>query len=117
MLRSRQYDVDSFNWLPVASFSFVMFIGSCGILSLPFMLIAEILPEKIKDIGMSFCMTLNWFLAFISIKCLPLIIETLEFHGSMFLFAGVCILSSIYIIIGIPETKGKNYEQIMDSLR
>lgn len=43
-----------------------------AILPLPFLILAEILPDKLKEFGMSFCMT-----------------DTLG-YGCMFLFAEVC---------------------------
>lgn len=117
MLKSWQYNVDEYSWIPVASFGFVIFIASWAILTLPYLVISEILPEKIKDFGVSLNGTIGWIFAFISIKYLPLLIETLGFPGSMFSFAGVCLLSTIYIIVCVPETKGKSYEQIMDALK
>lgn len=41
------YDVSSCNWIPLVSFSFVIFFASWGLLSLPFLVVAEILPEKV----------------------------------------------------------------------
>lgn len=117
MLKSWQYDVDAFNWVPVASFSFVIFIASWAVLTLPYLVISEIMPEEIKDFGMSFCGTVGWIFTFISIKYLPSLIELIEFHGSMFLFAGVCMFSTFIILVFVPETKGKSYEQIMESLK
>lgn len=40
-------DVSSFNWVPIVSFSFVVFIASWGLLTLPFLVVTEILPEKV----------------------------------------------------------------------
>lgn len=48
-LRSLEYDMSSFGWLPVASFSMTIFVASLGVLTLPFMVIAEIMPEKVTD--------------------------------------------------------------------
>lgn len=74
------------------------------------------MPDKLKDFGTSFCMTLLWISQFIMLKFLPLLTDTLGFHGSMFLFAGVCVACTVFIILFMPETKGRSYEQIMKSL-
>lgn len=65
----------------------------------------EIAPEKFKESYMSFCMTLLWVLAFISTKYLPQFLDLLGFDKSMYFFAGVCILTAIYVILYMPETK------------
>lgn len=40
--------LDGYGWIPLLSFSLVMFFASCGILSIPFYVVAEILPLKVK---------------------------------------------------------------------
>lgn len=47
LLKSIGYSLDGLSWLPIASFSFCIFIASWGVLTLPFMVIAEIMPEKV----------------------------------------------------------------------
>lgn len=117
MLRSWEYNVEAFKWIPLASLSTVIFFASCAILTLPFTVIGEVMPEHIKEFGVTFCMTLMSSLGFILLKCFPLMMELLGFHFSMFLFAGVCLTSAVLIIVYMPETKGKSYEDIMQSLR
>lgn len=117
MLKSWHYEMETFNWIPMASFSFVIFIASLGIMNMPFVVISEIMPEKIKDFGVSFCMTILWALTFIMVKYLPFLSDSLGFSGTMYIFAVVCLLGEVFIILFVPETKGKSYEQIMDSLR
>lgn len=86
-------------------------------LTLPFVIITEIMPAKLKDFGVSFSMSLLWLLAFIMLKYLPFIIELLSFHGSMFLFASVCLIGALFIGQFVPETgNGKSHAEIMKSL-
>lgn len=42
------YDLSEFNWIPLASFSAFIFISCFGILPLPFIVLAEILPAEVK---------------------------------------------------------------------
>ncbi|XP_055302942.1 facilitated trehalose transporter Tret1-like [Sitodiplosis mosellana] len=116
MLKTWGYDVESYSWIPIASFSFVIFIANWAVLTLPFPVIAELMPENLKDFGVSFCMTLLWSCAFIIIKYLPTLTETLGFHGCMFLFAGVCYrvqCSSLYLCQRQRE-RSESLEQIED---
>lgn len=46
--RSLKLDIDNYNWIPVVSFSFVIFIQNLGILSIPFLYMAEISPQKVN---------------------------------------------------------------------
>ncbi|XP_031629245.1 facilitated trehalose transporter Tret1-like [Contarinia nasturtii] len=116
MLKTNGYDVEIFNWIPIASFSFVIFIASWAVLSLPFLVIAEIMPEKLKNFGPSFCMIILWSLNFVIVKYMPLLKATLGMHGMMFLFAGYSIVSAVLIVLFMPETKGRSYDEIMKLL-
>lgn len=117
MLKVWGFDVEPFNWIPVASFSFIVFIAAWAILSLPFVVVSETMPEQLKDFGASFCLALVWICGFIVTKYLPLSMELIGFHGTMFIFSSVCLLSAIFIIFFLPETKGYSYEEIMKMLR
>lgn len=38
----------AFQWVPVVSFSAMIFIASCGALPVPYVIVAEILPDKVS---------------------------------------------------------------------
>lgn len=116
MLKSWGVDIETFNWIPITSFSFVILIASFALLTLPFLVISEVMPEKIKDFGVSFCMSFSWFITFAMVRFLPNLIDLLGFPGTMYSCALFCIFGAIFVIIYVPETKGKSYEQIMNSL-
>lgn len=42
------FDVSGLNWIPVVSLSFVIFIASIGLIPIPYVIIAEVLPQKVK---------------------------------------------------------------------
>lgn len=48
-LDSRDFDLHNFYWVPVVSLSFVIFIASIGILPLPFIVLAEVLPSNVRN--------------------------------------------------------------------
>lgn len=50
------YNVSSFNLVPVISLSFVIFISSIGIIPIPYILAAELFPQKVR---------INFFFKFI----------------------------------------------------
>lgn len=116
LFKEWKWQVEAFNWVPLVSFSAITFLSTWGISFLPYVVIAEVMPANIKDFGVSFCIMLMSIFSFVILKGFPLLNDLLGMHGTMFLFAGVCIPSALFIIIMLPETKGKTYEQIMSSL-
>lgn len=61
------YDTDMFNWLPIASFSLILFAGTCGVLSIVFPVIAEITPPKIRSVVVRVHMSTMFLLATIMV--------------------------------------------------
>lgn len=62
-------------------------------------------------------MSLLWVFAFIMIKLFPLLAEVMGMHGCLFMFAGFSMMGALFVLFGMPETKGKSFEEIMDLLR
>lgn len=46
-LITRGFDLASFNWVPVASLSFAVFMTSIGLMPIVFVIVAEVLPQKV----------------------------------------------------------------------
>ncbi|XP_055375842.1 uncharacterized protein LOC129608384 [Condylostylus longicornis] len=116
MLDNMGYDVSSFKWIPIVSFSEILFVGSLGVLTVPFIIIAELTPPKIRSLNVMFATSLSWIFAFLMVKSLPLMVETSGLHGTMFFFAACSVLSGLLVLIWVPETKGRSIEEIMKIL-
>ncbi|CAD7088652.1 unnamed protein product [Hermetia illucens] len=112
-LKTLGYGVEIVNWIPILSFSLVIFAGSSGILTVPFTLLAEIMPPKIKSTTVSFCIATNWICAFLMVKYLPILTVALQLHGCIFIFAIFSAIGVIFVVAFIPETKGKSLEMIL----
>lgn len=67
-LKSNGYDTSGFDWLPVVVFSFMIFIASLGLLTLPFLVIFEILPAKIRSKAGMLLMSILWLFSMSTIK-------------------------------------------------
>lgn len=88
-----------------------IFCGALGIRSLTFTVSTEIMPEKIRDVGVIFCGAFFWMFSYI-------------FHA-IFYFANdvtivlipavLCLAGAVIIHFILPETKGKNHDEIMRS--
>lgn len=100
-------DVTEFRSVPVISLSFVVFMGCIGIATLPFVVLTELLPTKIRSVGSAICLATLAFIAFMLLKFFPILNELIEFYGCMWLFATVCCLGAVFILFVLPETKGK----------
>jgi hypothetical protein len=55
-------------WIPLVSFSFVIFISNCGFMAISFLYIAEVTPRKVLPLISTVCLTLAWSYTFIIVK-------------------------------------------------
>lgn len=116
MLKTWGFHVEVVNFIPLVSFSSATFLYAIGIQALALSVMYELAPNALKASYVTFGGTHLWLHNFLSTKYLPMLFDALTFHGTMYVFAGVCIISAIFIVIYVPETKNKSYEEIMESL-
>lgn len=105
-------DVKPYSWVSIASFSGMMFLASNGLIPLMFVVISEVMPEKVRSIGCTICFCMSWVLAFVMVKVFETVAVSIGMHGWVFLFSGVTMVGAVFIIFVIPETKGKTYAEI-----
>lgn len=60
---SREIDLSNFSWIPLASFSFVIFISNLGVNTLPFLYLSEIVPTKTKAFTTVLCLSMLYIFA------------------------------------------------------
>lgn len=122
-------DLAALNWVPLVSFSVYVFMCCFGIVPLPFIVLTEILPAKVKlkkyrfqqaiylerlltfqvrRTGQTLCMISNSIFAFISLKMFPVLMDRIGLHGVAWICAAVCLYGIFFSIFVLKETKGKN---------
>ena len=106
-------DLTFFKWIPLISFGFVIFIGNIGVLTLPFLVMSEVVPPKIKSYVYTFCLTMSWFFILIVFKLIDIAVDLIGMHGLMAIFSVNSLIGGIFVLIILPETKGKSIEAIM----
>jgi sugar porter (SP) family MFS transporter len=78
--------------------------------------ISEIYPNRIRGVAMSFSTAVSWLCTFITVYLAPVIQGSLGLHYLFGMFGVLSILAFLFVLIWIPETKGKPLEQIEKEL-
>lgn len=116
MLKERHYDVESYSWISIVGLSATVSVQALAISTLSITVASELLPENIRESGLSICNTALAAGGFIVLKSSPFLCELVGLHGAFFLFGGFCICSTLFIVLYVPEPTGKNYGEIMKLL-
>jgi MFS family permease len=89
-------------------------IGCYGMSLAPvtWVVISEIFPNRIRGAAMSVAVTSLWIACFILTYTFPILNAKLGSAGTFWLYAGICVAGFVFILLKLPETKGKSLEEI-----
>jgi sugar porter (SP) family MFS transporter len=79
-------------------------------------ILSEIFPNRIRGAAMALATFALWVACFILTYTFPLLNASLGASGTFWVYAGVCLVSFVFIVIKLPETKGKSLEEIEKEL-
>ncbi|XP_020867656.1 sugar transporter ERD6-like 1 isoform X3 [Arabidopsis lyrata subsp. lyrata] len=86
-----------------------------GLGGLPWVIMSEVFPVNVKITAGSLVTVSNWFFSWIIIFSFNFMMQWSAF-GTYFIFAGVSLMSFVFVWTLVPETKGRTLEDIQQSL-
>lgn len=115
-LKESDYDLSSYGWFPLLILSVMYLVSSIGLMNIPFFLIAEILPIKIRSFVITILLSTQWPITFLLVQYFMIASEALGIQTILWMFAGWCFFELFFVYFVIPETKGKNIIEIENAL-
>ncbi|KAK9700641.1 Sugar transporter [Popillia japonica] len=107
-----EYDTEGMGWIPLMSFVVYVLGFSLGFGPVPWLMVGEILPSKIRGSAASLATAVNWSCTFLVTKTFADIISLIGLYGTFWFFGTVCFTSIVFVIFCVPETQGKSLEDI-----
>ncbi|XP_015587166.1 facilitated trehalose transporter Tret1 isoform X3 [Cephus cinctus] len=104
--------VASYGWLPLASLVIYVIGFSLGFGPIPWLMMGEILPAKIRGSAASIVTGFNWSCTFIVTKTFKDLSRAVGDGNTFWLFAVICVVGLIFVVIAVPETRGRSLEEI-----
>lgn len=105
-------DVSTLGWLPLTCIMIYLLGFSLAFGPIPWLMMGEILPAKIRGSAASICTAFNWLCTFAVTKTFQNIIDAIGPAGTFWLFGIICFIGLFFVVICVPETRGKSLEQI-----
>ncbi|XP_023952627.1 facilitated trehalose transporter Tret1-like [Bicyclus anynana] len=109
-------DVSTLGWLPLTSIMIYLLGFSLAFGPIPWLMMGEILPAKIRGAAASICTAFNWLCTFTVTKTFHNILVGIGPAGTFWLFGCICFISLFFVVIFVPETRGKSLEQIENTM-
>ncbi|KAF2895000.1 hypothetical protein ILUMI_11170 [Ignelater luminosus] len=104
--------ISGYGWVPLASFVIYVLGFSLGFGPVPWLMLGEIFPAKIRGSAASVATAFHWTCTFLVTKTFIDVINAIGPHGTFWLFAVMCVLSLVFVIMWVPETQGKSLQDI-----
>ncbi|GBM51383.1 Facilitated trehalose transporter Tret1 [Araneus ventricosus] len=101
-----------YNWVPLASLVIYITAFSFGFGPIPWLMMAEMTPLRTRSVICGAATALCWTFVFIITKTFQALEVSIHDYGAYFVYAGFSVLSVIFTIFFLPETKGKQGEEI-----
>ncbi|KAL6609393.1 hypothetical protein ACP70R_039362 [Stipagrostis hirtigluma subsp. patula] len=89
---------------------------SFGMGAIPWLMMSEILPVSIKSLGGSFATLANWLTSF-GITMTANLLLTWSVGGTFLCYMIVSAFTLVFVVLWVPETKGRTLEEIQWSFR
>jgi len=92
---------------------------ACYALSLApvtWVLISEIFPNRIRGLAVSISVSALWIASFLLTFTFPILNWALGPAGSFWLYVAICAAGFLFVLMRVPETKGKTLEEIESDL-
>lgn len=102
----------NYHWLPSVFLYGFVFVGTFGILSLPFAMVAELYPQKTRGFATGITMSLAFTMSFINIKTFASVFESFGNIAMFSFYAFVSFIGILFAIFVLPETRGKSLQQV-----
>ncbi|CAM8915880.1 hypothetical protein QQ045_027127 [Rhodiola kirilowii] len=93
-----------------------VFSVSLGLGPIPWLIMSEILPVKIKGLAGSVATLTNWLMAFIVTMTANLLL-TWDKGGTFTIYAFLAAFTVVFVTLWVPETKGRTLEEIQQSFK
>lgn len=106
------YNVGSFGWLPLVSFVVYVIGFSLGFGPIPWLMMGEILPAKIRGSAASVVTAFNWSCTFLVTLTFNDLLNAIGGYGTFWLFGSITLIGLAFVIIFVPETRGRSLEEI-----
>lgn len=116
LLQKYNYNVGSFGWVPVAGLIIYMISVSIGLQPLLWAIMGEIFPHNVKSIASILTSASCFLTATLTTITFPFFEKYLGMGLTFGGYSVACGFGMIFIYFMVPETKGKNVQEIQGLL-
>lgn len=105
---------ESFGWLPLLLMMMYIFFFNLGYGAMIWITVVEILPLHVRSVATSLSVGFTCLCSFLTSHTYTFLKTTLKSEGVFWLYGSASFLGLLFIVISVPETKGKTEAEIRE---
>lgn len=117
LIEDQGFTIGDRGFIPVTCVLSFIFMSSFGYLVIPFAMVGEIYPRKVKDILSGITTCIAYIFSSITVKTYPDMLRLMGKHGVFSFYALMSLAGTLFLFLCLPETKGKSLQEIEDMFR
>lgn len=110
-LKSIGYDTESYSWVPIVSVMTYGLAFKLGLGMVPIVMTSELFASKIKSFGMAYADAVYVVMSVVALQVFFQLRDNFGLHAPFYLFFACSILTIVFVILFVPETKGKSLDE------
>lgn len=107
----------TFGWVPITALFLSVMLGTLGVLTLPFAMLGEVFPAKIRGWACGVSTFAGTMYLFLAIKLFPEMRNWIGFHNVCTTYAATTAIGTVFFYFFLPETRGKTLQEISNFFR
>jgi hypothetical protein len=107
----------AYGWIPITALLLSVLTGNLGFLTLPFAMLGEVFPAKIRGWACGVTTFVATVYSFLAIKLFPEMRQWMGYHNVFTLYTAVVAIGTVTMYVCLPETHGKTLQEIEEVFR
>ncbi|XP_050669359.1 facilitated trehalose transporter Tret1-like [Leptidea sinapis] len=102
----------SYDWIPLVCVLTFTIAFSLGISPISSLLIGELFPLEYRSTGSALATSFSHLCGFVNVKTAADFQDHIGLYGLFWLYAGISVLCLLFVILFVPETKGREIDEM-----
>lgn len=112
-----EIDVASYGYLQIIALVGFVIMFSLGMQTIPILILCEMFPTNVKAFALCLADIYFSIIASLVSKFFQIMKDNFGMHVPFFAFTACCVIGLVFIVLYVPETKGKTLEDIQKDLK
>ncbi|XP_059055769.1 facilitated trehalose transporter Tret1-like [Achroia grisella] len=100
------------SWLPIAALCLCIYCDAAGLQPVPFVVMTEMFSFQLRGTVTSIVISFACALVSVQLRVFQPLASAVGLYLIFWLFAGICLVSTVYIALVVPETKMRSIDEI-----